>query len=109
VVGVTCIGGLLGQLDDSIVQLALPALKVAYSVSVDDVRWVAIAYLLAYAGCLPLFDRVCEIFGRKLLYILGFALFTVASLLCGLAPDLPSLIVFRTVQGIGGSLLGRRR
>jgi MFS family permease len=68
VVGVTCIGGFLGQLDASIVQLALPALKLAYGVSVDDVRWVAIAYLLAYAGCLPLFGRVCEIFGRKSTY-----------------------------------------
>jgi len=106
VVGVTCIGGFLGQLDASIVQLALPALKLAVGASVDDVRWVAIAYLLAYAGCLPLFGRVCEIFGRKLLYLLGFALFTVASLLCGLATDLTSLIVFRTLQGIGGSLLG---
>jgi len=57
-------------------------------------------------GCLSLFGCVCEIFGRKLLYLLGFALFTVASLLCGLATDLPSLIVFRTLQCSGGSLLG---
>ena len=70
-------------------------------------RWVAIAYLLAlYASFLPVFARLCEMFGRKLLYLAGFALFGAASLMCGLAQDLPTLIAFRALQGIGGSLLG---
>jgi len=106
VVGVTCIGAFIGQVDASIVQLALPALQHTFKASVNEVRWVAIAYLLAFAACLPVFARLCEMFGRKLLYLAGFALFGSASLLCGLAQDRPTLIACRTLQGIGGSLLG---
>lgn len=106
VVGVTCIGAFIGQVDASIVQLALPTLQQTFKASVNEVRWVAIAYLLAFAASLPVFARLCEMLGRKLLYLVGFALFGVASLLSGLAQDLPTLIAFRTLQGIGGSLLG---
>jgi EmrB/QacA subfamily drug resistance transporter len=106
VVGVACIGAFIGQLDASIVQLALPTLKDAFGATVDEVRWVAIAYLLAFAACLPVFGRVCEIVGRKLFYVTGFALFSVSSMLCGSATDLEWLIAFRTLQGMGGSLLG---
>jgi EmrB/QacA subfamily drug resistance transporter len=106
VVGIACIGGFMGQVDASIVQLALPALKRAFGVSVDDVRWVAIGYPLAYAACLPVFARVCEIFGRKLVFLLGFAVFTIASLMCGLAQDLGWLIAFRVLQGVGGGMIG---
>jgi MFS family permease len=71
VVGVTCIGAFIGQVDASIVQLALPTLQWAFKATVNEVRWVAIAYLLAYAACLPLFARLCEMVGRKLLYLAG--------------------------------------
>jgi EmrB/QacA subfamily drug resistance transporter len=106
VVGVTCISAFMGQLDASIVQLALPTLKQTFGVSVNAVRWVAIAYLLAFASCLPIFGCLCQMFGRKLIYLIGFALFTVASLLCGLAPDLAWLVGFRILQGVGGGMLG---
>ena len=106
VVGVTCIGAFIGQVDASIVQLALPALKQTFGVSVNDVRWVAIAYPLAFAAWLPVFARICEMFGRKLLYLVGFAVFTLASLLCGLTDDLGWLIAFRVVQGVGGGMIG---
>ncbi len=103
---VTCISAFIGQLDASIVQLALPALKVTFNSTIDEVRWVAVAYLLAFASCLPVFSRLCDMHGRKALYLAGFGLFTLASLLCGLATDLPSLVAFRVLQGIGGALLG---
>lgn len=106
VLGVTCIGAFIGQLDASIVQLALPVLQHAFKASVDQVRWVAIAYLLAFAACLPVFSRLCDMFGRKLLYLVGFAAFGIASWLCSLAQDLSWLIVFRAIQGAGASLLG---
>lgn len=106
VVGVTCAGAFIGQLDASIVQLALPRLADGFDVKVTEVRWVAIAYLLAFAGSLGVFGRVCEMFGRKLPYLLGFALFTVASLLCGYATTLPELVALRALQGVGGGLLG---
>lgn len=106
VVAVTCIGAFIGQVDASIVQLALPTLQWAFKATVNDARWVAIAYLLAFAACLPVFARLCEMFGRKLLYLAAFALFGAASLMCGLAQDLPTLIAWRVLQGVGGSLLG---
>jgi MFS family permease len=106
VVGVTCIGGFIGQLDASIVQLALPTFEQQFDANLDAVSWVAIAYLLAFASALPVFARWSEIKGRKLLYLAGYAIFTLASALCGTASDLRLLIAFRVLQGIGGALLG---
>src|ERR1044072_1110222 len=84
VAAVTCIGAFIGQVDASIVQPVLPTLQWAFKATVTDARWVAIAYLLAFAACLPVFARLCEMFGRKLLYLAAFALFGAASLMCGL-------------------------
>jgi EmrB/QacA subfamily drug resistance transporter len=106
IVGTTCIGAFIGQLDASIVQLALPALEREFHATLTAVSWVAIAYLLAYASLLPVFARLSEMFGRKLLYMGGYALFTGASLMCGWAGDLKLLILFRLLQGVGGALLG---
>ena len=106
VVGVTCIGAFIGQLDASIVQLALPHLREVFHTGLDGVSWVSLAYLLAFASTLPIFGRLCELFGRKLLYLVGFAVFSVASALCGCADDLGELVAFRVLQGIGGAMLG---
>ncbi len=106
IVAVTCIGAFIGQLDASIVQLALPRLGEAFGAGVHQVRWVAIAYLLAFAASLGVFGRACDLLGRKLLYLAGFALFALASLLCGWAQDLETLVALRAVQGVGGGLLG---
>jgi EmrB/QacA subfamily drug resistance transporter len=106
IVGVTCIGAFVGQLDASIVQLALPTLATEFHATLESVSWVALGYLLGFAAFLPIFGRLCEMFGRKLLYIGGFLFFTLATVLCGFAPNLSWLVVFRILQGIGGSLLG---
>jgi MFS family permease len=106
IVGLVCIGAFIGQLDATIVQLALPTLGKTFAASLEAVSWVSLAYLVAFASCLPIFGRLCEMFGRKSLYLIGYLLFVVASAMCGLASDLTWLIVFRVLQGIGGSLLG---
>jgi EmrB/QacA subfamily drug resistance transporter len=106
VVSITCIGAFIGQLDASIVQLTLPVLERTFHATLASVSWVAIGYLLAYAATLPVFARMSEILGRKVLYIAGYAVFTVASLLCGFATDLDVLIACRLLQGIGGGMLG---
>jgi len=106
IVGVTCIGAFMGQLDASIVQLALPTLGRVFDTSLESVSWVALGYLIAFASFLPIFGQLCEMFGRKLLYLIGFLLFTAASALCGFAPDLVSLTAFRILQGVGGAMLG---
>ncbi len=106
VVGLVCIGAFVGQLDATIVQLALPTLGRTFGAPLPDVSWVALAYLLAFASFLPIFGRLCAMFGRKTLYIAGYALFILASALCGFAGSLEELLVYRFLQGIGGSLLG---
>ncbi len=106
VVGTTCISGFIGQLDASIVQLALPTLEREFNVSLNAVSWVAIAYSLAFAAILPVFARLSEIFGRKLPSVAGYAVFTIASALCGMVSDLRLLIAFRIIQGVGGALIG---
>jgi MFS family permease len=107
VVGLVCIGAFIGQLDATIVQLALPTLGKTFAASLEAVSWVSLAYLVAFASFLPIFGRLCEMFGRKSLYLIGYLLFVAASTLCGLASDLTWLVVFRVVQGIGGSLSAR--
>ena len=96
----------MGQLDASIVQLALPTIEHDFTARLSTVSWVAIAYQLAFAAALPVFARLAEIAGRKSLYLLGFALFALVSTLCGLASDLTDLIGFRVLHGIAGAMLG---
>ncbi len=106
VVGTVSIGSFIGQVDASIVQLALPSLETSFHTRLSTVSWVAVAYMLAFACALPVFARIAEIAGRKTLYLAGFALFGLFSALCGLAPTLGSLIAFRVAQGAAGALLG---
>lgn len=106
VLGLVCIGAFVGQLDATIVQLALPTLSHAFDVPIEKVSWVALSYLVAFASFLPIFGRLCEMLGRKSLYLVGYALFILASALCGLATSFEQLLVFRFVQGMGGALLG---
>ncbi len=106
VVATVSIGAFIGQVDASIVQLALPSLETAFHAPLDAVSWVAIAYMLAFACALPVFARLAEIAGRKALYIAGFALFGLFSALCGAAPNLESLVVLRLAQGVSGAMLG---
>ena len=105
VVGTVCIGAFMGQVDSSITQLLLPRLESEFDAQLSTVSWVAVAYLLAMAAFLPIFGRLADILGRKLLYTGGFLLFVLSSGLCGLAPNLPVLIAFRVIQGIGAALL----
>lgn len=106
VVGLVSIGAFVGQLDATIVQLALPTLATTFDARLHAVSWVSLGYLVAFASFLPIFGRVCQMYGRKTLYLLGYLIFVGSSALCALAPDLPSLVAARVVQGIGGALLG---
>ena len=105
VVGTVCIGAFMGQVDSSITQMLLPRLELEFNARLSTVSWVAVAYLLTMAAFLPIFGRFADILGRKLLYTGGFLLFVLSSALCGLAPNLPVLIAFRVLQGIGAALL----
>src|SRR3984957_13611946 len=105
VVGTVCIGAFMGQLDASIAQLVLPAVEQDFHVSIGAASWVSIAYLLVAAAMLPVFGRLADMFGRKLLYCGGFVVFVAGSTLCGLAPGLDTLVGARVLQALGASLL----
>src|SRR5262245_12196334 len=105
VVGTVCIGAFMGQVDSSIMQVLLPRLESEFNARLSTVSWVVVAYLLAMAAFLPIFGRLADMVGRKLLYTGGFLLFVLSSAACGFAPDLPVLIAFRVLQGIAAALL----
>lgn len=105
VVGTVCIGAVMGQVDASMTQVLLPRLEVEFGARLASVSWVAVAYLLALASFMPIFGRLSDMFGRKLLYTAGFLLFIAGSALCGYATSLPQLIFFRVLQAIGGALI----
>jgi EmrB/QacA subfamily drug resistance transporter len=105
VVATVCVGAFLGQLDASIAGLVLPTLESTFRAPVAAVEWVAIAYLLVLAALVVPLGRLSDLAGRKMLYTLGFIVFVGGSALCGFAPDLVWLIVFRAVQAVGAAML----
>lgn len=92
-------------LDTSVANVALPHIAGSLSSSVDEATWVLTAYLVANAIVLPLSGWFSMLFGRKRFYMACVALFTASSLLCGLAPSLRWLVLFRILQGFGGGAL----
>jgi DHA2 family multidrug resistance protein len=89
-------------LDTSVANVALPYIAGGLGASYDDSTWVLTSYLAANAIVLPISGWLAEIIGRKRYFMLSLLIFTVSSLLCGLAPSLPLLLFFRAVQGVGG-------
>ena len=92
-------------LDVAIVNVALPSIETDLGFSQSSLQWVISAYAIMFGGTLLLGGRLADLLGRRRLFVAGLALFTVTSLLCGLAWSETSLIVFRAVQGLGAALL----
>src|ERR1035437_631458 len=91
------VGTFLGRLDQTIVNLALPKIINDFGVTVSAAGWVATAYILANAVFVPIWGKLGDTIGRKLVYIIGFLVFIIGSVLAGLAWNLSSLIVFRVI------------
>jgi EmrB/QacA subfamily drug resistance transporter len=104
-VAAVCVGALMGQLDASIVTVALPTLQRSFHVSVGSVTWVGLSYLVVLVATVTAVGRFADTWGRKLLYVYGFIIFLLASVLCGLAPDLAALCAFRALQAVGAAML----
>ena len=104
-VAAVCIGAFMGQLDASIVTVALPSLQRTFHASVGAVTWVGLSYLLVLVATVAAVGRFADMWGHKLLYVYGFGIFIVGSALCGLAPSLGTLIGFRAFQGVGAAFL----
>ena len=104
-VSVVCFGAFMGQLDASIVTITFPAMERDFSAPVAAVQWVSLIYLLGLVAMLAPAGRLGDAVGRKLVYTYGFAVFTVASAACGLAPSLGVLVALRLIQAIGAAML----
>ncbi|MCB4209038.1 DHA2 family efflux MFS transporter permease subunit [Arthrobacter sp. UM1] len=99
------IGFFMILVDQTIVTTAMPAIMRGLQTDINGVVWVSSAYLLAYAVPLLITGRLGDRFGSKRMYLAGLTLFTLASLWCGLAPDIGQLIVARVFQGLGAALM----
>ena len=92
-------------LDVTVVNVALPAIQDDLGASFNDLRWVIDAYALTLAATMLIYGSLGDRFGRRLVFVIGLAIFSLASLACGLAWDPLSLNVFRGLQGLGGAAM----
>jgi EmrB/QacA subfamily drug resistance transporter len=102
---VLCLGDLMIVLDVTIVGVALPSIREDLGFSETSLAWVVNAYLLTFGGFLLLGGRLGDLFGHRRLFLIGIALFTLASLACGLANSQELLVGARAVQGLGGAVV----
>jgi EmrB/QacA subfamily drug resistance transporter len=105
VLSTCCLSVVVAGLDTTIANVALPSIRQALHAPVSGLQWVVDAYTLVIA-CLLLFSgSVADRFGRRRVFQVGLGLFSLGSLLCGLAPSLGALIAFRALQAVGGAML----
>lgn len=97
------IGTFLGRLDQTIVNLALPKIIDDFGITVSAAGWIATAYILANAVFVPIWGKLGDTLGRKKVYIIGFSIFILGSVLAGFSWNLSSMIIFRVIQAIAGS------
>ena len=102
---ILCLGELMIVLDTTIVNVALPSIREDLAFTETSLVWVVNAYMLTYGGFLLLGGRLGDLFGQRRLFLLGITLFTLASLVCGLASSQGLLVAARAVQGLGGAVV----
>jgi EmrB/QacA subfamily drug resistance transporter len=100
-----CVAMFMTVLDVSIVNVALPSIKTALSVAEKDLQWIITAYSIAFGGFLLLGGRAGDLLGRRRMFMIGIALFSVASLACGLAGSIGVLVAARVGQGLGAAII----
>lgn len=102
---ICCMSLFIVGLDNTIVNVALPSISKELHASVSGLQWIVDAYTLVLASLLMLSGSMADRFGRRRVFQLGLVLFTLGSLACSLAPNLVSLVAFRMLQAVGGSML----
>ena len=101
----TILGSTLAGIDATVVGIALPTLGEDFHVGLSSLQWVVTSYTLTLAGLLLVGGSLGDRYGRRRTFVVGVAWFAVASVLCGAAPNAPTLIAARALQGVGGALL----
>jgi EmrB/QacA subfamily drug resistance transporter len=102
---ILCLGSLMIVLDSTIVNVALPSIKKDLGFSQTSLAWVVNGYMLTFGGFLLLGGRLGDLYGHRRLFLAGLALFTVASLVCGVSPTQGFLVIARAIQGFGGAIV----
>src|SRR6478735_6906202 len=105
VVAATVLGSGMAALDATVVGIALPAIGRDFHVGIASLQWVVNAYTLTLAGLLLLGGTLGDSYGRRKVFVIGVVWFALASLLCGVAPNIEVLIAARALQGVGGAML----
>ncbi len=105
VLAVAVLGSGMAFLDGTVVNVALPVIGRDLNASTSSLQWILNGYLLTLASLILLGGSLGDLFGRRRVFVLGTGLFTVASLLCAIAPNVSLLVAARLLQGIGGALL----
>src|ERR671937_2672582 len=93
------------MLDNTIVNVALPAIRKDLGIGISELEWTVTAYALTFAVLLLTGGKLADLLGRRLIFTIGLAVFTVSSLLCGLSSSATELIAARSVQGVGAALM----
>src|SRR5262252_2395513 len=98
------LGVLIAQIDTSVVNLTVKSIGADFKASVTAQQWIVDSYNLVYASLLLSAGTLADLYGRRLIFALGIVLFTLGTLVCGLAPDVVTLVVGRAVAGLGAAL-----
>jgi EmrB/QacA subfamily drug resistance transporter len=102
---VTILGSSMAFIDGTVVNVALPALQASLHATVVDVQWVVESYGLFLGALILVGGSLGDLFGRRLIFLVGVGIFAAASIVCGLAPNVQDLVIARSVQGVGAAFL----
>ena len=105
ILAATILGSSLAFIDSTVVNVALPALQASLNATIVDVQWVVESYGLFLGALILVGGSFGDMFGRRLMFVFGVAIFAIASAVCGVAPDIHQLIIARSIQGIGAAFL----
>ena len=95
----------MASLDSSVVNLAMPLIEKQFGISMSAVMWIITAYLLIISSFLLIYGRMNDLYGQKRIYLTGFFIFVVGSILCGLSVNIAMLVAFRVVQALGAGMI----
>jgi EmrB/QacA subfamily drug resistance transporter len=101
----TILGSSMALIDGSVVNIALPAIQQALHADAASTQWIVNAYLLLLGALVLVGGSAADLYGRRRIFLVGIAVFTTASIACGLSPDITVLVISRAVQGLGAALL----
>ncbi|AFK86646.1 MULTISPECIES: MFS transporter [Thermoanaerobacterium] len=101
----TTLGALFSVLNGSMLLISLPDIMKGLHANMGIIMWIVMGYMLSLTILVPAIGRIADMFGRKKLYVSGFAIFTIGSLLCGISNSGLQLLIYRIVQSVGGSLM----